>query len=252
MNYNKIYCQLIDKVIKEKRVKKVNDGLERHHIKPRSLGGADDKSNLVCLTTREHFIAHKMLTKIYTGEDKNKMLYALWWMCKTRHLLTHPTLNGAYRVKARDYEYARKLYNDNHPNRDAARKERYKERRAAGLHKKCDELLHSENMKKMLAKLTLEELTERSKNSWGKCDQEARAAAMKKGKSSLIELTRLDGSIIQFDTTDKEQVKLITGLAWQDLRYRINRYGSLVTGEQVKYLRKFTHKGRYGTNIDNS
>ena len=38
---------------------------EEHHIIPRCLGGSDDKSNLVKLTAKEHFICHLLLTKIY-------------------------------------------------------------------------------------------------------------------------------------------------------------------------------------------
>ena len=36
---------------------------EYHHIIPRCLGGTDDKSNLVSLTSKEHFIAHKLLVE---------------------------------------------------------------------------------------------------------------------------------------------------------------------------------------------
>jgi len=51
--------------------------VERHHIIPRSLGGSDDKENLVDLTAREHFICHWLLIKMYSGEPKAKMVYAL-------------------------------------------------------------------------------------------------------------------------------------------------------------------------------
>lgn len=37
---------------------------ETHHIVPKSLGGTDDKNNLVNLTAREHYIAHLLLVKI--------------------------------------------------------------------------------------------------------------------------------------------------------------------------------------------
>jgi len=53
---------------------------ERHHIVPRSLGGKDDITNLVNLTAREHFICHWLLTKIYTGTDRGKMVNALYIM----------------------------------------------------------------------------------------------------------------------------------------------------------------------------
>ena len=54
--------------------------VERHHVIPRSLGGSDDAGNLVSLTAREHFVCHWLLTKMYTGEARYKMLNALRMM----------------------------------------------------------------------------------------------------------------------------------------------------------------------------
>ena len=53
---------------------------ERHHVIPRSLGGTNDADNLVCLTAREHFVCHWLLTKIYTGEARYKMINAMYIM----------------------------------------------------------------------------------------------------------------------------------------------------------------------------
>lgn len=60
-----------------------NDIFEKHHILPKSLGGADNKDNLVLLTPREHFIAHLLLTKMYTGIARQKMLFAFRIMSGT-------------------------------------------------------------------------------------------------------------------------------------------------------------------------
>lgn len=74
MNYKKIYDNLI-----HNRRRNIPTGyFERHHIIPRSLGGTDDKSNIVALTAREHFIAHLLLVKIHQHTDSYyKMLNAL-------------------------------------------------------------------------------------------------------------------------------------------------------------------------------
>lgn len=48
---------------------------ERHHIFPKSLGGGNNKENLVDLTAREHFICHRLLTKM-TSETKHQ--YKMW------------------------------------------------------------------------------------------------------------------------------------------------------------------------------
>lgn len=39
--------------------------IETHHIIMRSLGGSNDKSNLVNLTLREHYFMHELLVKVY-------------------------------------------------------------------------------------------------------------------------------------------------------------------------------------------
>ena len=38
---------------------------EKHHIIPRSMGGNNDKNNLVKLTPRAHYLVHYMLWKAY-------------------------------------------------------------------------------------------------------------------------------------------------------------------------------------------
>lgn len=50
---------------------------ETHHIVPRSLGGSNERDNLVDLTYREHRVCHKLLVKMTNGIDKSKMSYAL-------------------------------------------------------------------------------------------------------------------------------------------------------------------------------
>ena len=56
---------------------------EKHHIIPKSLGGANEKSNISILTAREHFICHLLLTKMTSGTNKAKMIHAansyLYW-----------------------------------------------------------------------------------------------------------------------------------------------------------------------------
>lgn len=53
---------------------------ERHHIIPVSLGGSNNPDNLACLTYREHFICHWLLTKFTESMAKGKMCSALRMM----------------------------------------------------------------------------------------------------------------------------------------------------------------------------
>jgi len=58
---------------------------EKHHILPKCVCDTDDqrtdKNNLVILSAKEHFIAHQLLSEIFTGPIKRKMLYALSGLC---------------------------------------------------------------------------------------------------------------------------------------------------------------------------
>lgn len=78
---------------------------EKHHIIPKSLGGSNSKTNLVVLTAREHFICHRLLTKMVSGFMKTKMVRAVWRM----------SVKGAdfqlrYATTSRTYEYLRKQF----------------------------------------------------------------------------------------------------------------------------------------------
>lgn len=79
MDYEKIYNNLMSDRKSRALVKEM--GYEMHHIIPTSFGGDNKKSNIVKLTYREHYIAHKLLTKVYKDKCKDryvKSVYALW------------------------------------------------------------------------------------------------------------------------------------------------------------------------------
>lgn len=83
MDYKNIYYKIIENAKKETENGKRSLGyFEKHHILPKSLGGTNDKENLVKLTAREHFICHWLLVKIYDkgSDERYKMLCALWRM----------------------------------------------------------------------------------------------------------------------------------------------------------------------------
>jgi len=70
---------------------------EKHQIIPKSMGGTDDRSNLIALTPRQHFVAHWMLWKAYGGS----MARAYFMMSAT----------GKYgKIGSKTYAMARKEY----------------------------------------------------------------------------------------------------------------------------------------------
>ncbi|MCK9529394.1 MAG: NUMOD3 domain-containing DNA-binding protein [Gammaproteobacteria bacterium] len=72
--YYLIYYKIIDRA----KSRNISGYIERHHVIPKSLGGSNDKSNMVCLTAKEHFICHRLLTKFTTGKFKLSMDRAAW------------------------------------------------------------------------------------------------------------------------------------------------------------------------------
>lgn len=55
---------------------------ESHHVVPKSLGGSDDKNNLVKLTAKQHFVCHLLLTKMFAFNtyEHFKMIHAFCMM----------------------------------------------------------------------------------------------------------------------------------------------------------------------------
>lgn len=62
------------------------DYVEEHHILPRSLGGPDEKFNLIRVSARKHFLLHWLLTKFTEGQDFYKMQHAFHMMSVGRTL----------------------------------------------------------------------------------------------------------------------------------------------------------------------
>jgi hypothetical protein len=73
-------------IIQSARNSPLPDIKERHHILPKSLGGSNDKTNIVTLSPRQHYICHQLLIKMTVGQDKNKMVYAFWIMANRTKL----------------------------------------------------------------------------------------------------------------------------------------------------------------------
>lgn len=95
--YTKIYYQIITRAVS----REIPQLTQKHHIVPKSLGGSNNKTNLVHLTFREHFIAHWLLTKMCDGDNKKKMHYAFWAMgCFNKQRIT----SQAYAI-AMKYHY---------------------------------------------------------------------------------------------------------------------------------------------------
>lgn len=94
------YQILYNKLIETRRKRGIPEGyMEVHHIIPKSFGGSNDPTNLIALTAREHFIAHRILAKIYPNSG---MVHAVFKMACSNLTMKR------YRVTSRVYELLRK------------------------------------------------------------------------------------------------------------------------------------------------
>lgn len=76
---------------------------EKHHIIPKSLGGNNSSLNLVRLTPKEHFVCHRLLTKMVSGdEEKIKMHNAVFQMS------VQSSNQQRYKITSRTYEILKK------------------------------------------------------------------------------------------------------------------------------------------------
>jgi hypothetical protein len=97
MDYQKLYDQLISRA----QQRKLDSYTERHHIIPKCIGGTDDVDNLVDLTAREHFIAHKILCRIHPSHKGIQL--AFWAMVVYKSKKNQ----REYKISAREYESLR-------------------------------------------------------------------------------------------------------------------------------------------------
>ena len=86
-----MYIGRYQRFIDSLRNQRIEGVCEVHHILPVSMGGTNDKDNLIQLTPRQHYIAHWMLWKAYGG----KMAQAFYFM---------NNLNKVRRIGGRTYE----------------------------------------------------------------------------------------------------------------------------------------------------
>lgn len=109
MNYQKIYINLMDRA----RGRVSQGYVEKHHIVPRCLGGANFKENIVNLYPEEHYLAHLLLCKLNKGNSK--LLYAAMNMTSGSLINNGKRNNKVYGWLRK--QYAKSISGDNNPAR---------------------------------------------------------------------------------------------------------------------------------------
>jgi|AntAceMinimDraft_18_1070375.scaffolds.fasta_scaffold36860_5 hypothetical protein len=101
MNYQRIYEDLIKKAKLKNRIKYNGIYYENHHIKPKCLDGGNEKNNLILLTGKEHFVAHKLLTKIHPNNKKLALAF--------HYMIYGNKKYKTYNISSKDYQYSKEL-----------------------------------------------------------------------------------------------------------------------------------------------
>lgn len=104
--YTSWYYSIVNKAIN----RTIEGYSEKHHIIPRTLGGTNNKNNIVVLTAREHFVCHLLLTKMLNNQERQKMVYALHMLSNTKNF----NQQTRYIPSSKLYEYERKIFSETH------------------------------------------------------------------------------------------------------------------------------------------
>lgn len=110
MNYMRIYNDLVQKA--RSTVRGPNEYVETHHIIMRSLGGLNNKDNLVDFSPRQHYIAHLLLYKHYKqemmdGKDKTPYYKCLGALSAMIQL---PASKDEKDIAKRAFKFGSRLY----------------------------------------------------------------------------------------------------------------------------------------------
>jgi hypothetical protein len=89
---------------RKKKSADINEYQEIHHILPRSIGGSNDLENLIALSSREHFVCHYLLTKMYPVGTCE------WYKMQHAFMMMAASANGKRYMNSRLYEACRKNF----------------------------------------------------------------------------------------------------------------------------------------------
>jgi hypothetical protein len=101
--YTKWYYRIINKYQLDSK----GVGIEGHHIIPKCMGGTNQKINICLVSSKAHFILHKLLVKMVVDiEYKRKLQYAVWRMINPQNK-NHS--RKSVRKNSREYENIRQI-----------------------------------------------------------------------------------------------------------------------------------------------
>lgn len=159
--YTTWYYSIIVKAKNQPRSRK-QSYYEIHHIIPKSLGGTNNKNNLVLLTPKEHFVVHLLLTKMPISINHiRKMCHAFTYLSSRKSAAAKNYTSRLYayhrlhcsRIKSEQYtgegnpfygkkhsEELKKWFSENNPTkREDVKQKMRKPKNCSNRHVPCSE-----------------------------------------------------------------------------------------------------------------
>lgn len=165
--------------IKNGRINEKFENSEEHHIIPKCMGGTNDKDNLIYLSMREHFIAHKLLAEEHPNNQK--LCYAFWMMCGNRKVCTPEEYEEA---KLLNSKHAREI---NLGNKYCAGKSRSEEVKQKIKENHADfSGVNNPNYGKHKSKETRLQIQESNKKTWSDPELRKKLSDIKNGQNTKI------------------------------------------------------------------
>jgi hypothetical protein len=125
--YTKTYWNIIDRA--KTRTEQPICYCENHHIFPKSCGGSNKKENIVRLTSREHYICHLLLTKMFS--DKKSTYRMINAFMRMNHSRTNERYNSRSFQHMKEH-LAQQIRGKNNPNFGIQKSETHKENISRG------------------------------------------------------------------------------------------------------------------------
>lgn len=199
MDYQKVYNDLVSFRKSNPLERSETVYTEEHHIIPKCIGGDDSSENLILLTAREHFIAHRLLSKIYPGNTGLARAVILMLMFQNR------------KICSREYDRLKEMSSEGLKQR--WKDPEFREMMSAACSKSQTERWKDPEFREMMADVN----SKRSKQRWANPEfREMMAVVNSKVAKQLW-----------IDPTFREMVSSRIKQQWENPEYRANRMESL-------------------------
>ena len=166
---------------------------EQHHIIPKSLGGNNDKQNMVRLTPREHFIAHALLTKMcIDSKNKRSMSYAFVLM-----KISHNSVGYSRVGNGKLYEQIKNKVREDFL---GEKNPFYGNKSMSGENNPFYGKKHTEETRKKISLANTGKTIGDKNPFYGKTHTEETKKMLSKQKKRSVSIIFLDGKVVKFDS----------------------------------------------------